>query len=358
MRKTLITTLILTMMYTLGIDAQVTPYTPGITTDGLIYRLPKTAIRLQLVVERTTYTPGEFAGYAELYLGTANVSKEATTTYRIVGINSETYGIADTTKCYAIRFNNKLMTTNAKLTDDGFLLAINTEANTPTYKLEKIPVFGKSEAPLNPKDFMSQEILKAGSISKMAQLSAEEIYDIRDSRNQLSRGEADFMPKDGEQLKVMLNNLARQERALTQLFLGSTVTDTMAYNIEYCPEKEVKKNILARFSKHLGMLDADNVAGAPIYISVTDLHTLPAEQVDPKAKKKIEDGLVVNIPSRARITIEDGDSRFQPYTFETPMAQLGRTDILSNELFGKKIVTMLQLSPITGAVTKMESKNL
>lgn len=350
--------LIMALMLAIGASAQVTQYTPGITTDGLVYRLPKTAIRLQLLVERTTYTPGNFCGYSELYLDTPNPSSEPSTSYRIIGISSEAYGIADTTKCYAVKLNNKLMTNTVELTDDGFLLAINTNATKHKSKLEEKPVFTNPGKPLNPRDFMSADILKAGSVSKMAQLTAEEIYDIRDSRNQLNRGEADFMPKDGVQLKVMLNNLATQEKALTQAFLGATVRDTVAYNIEYCPKGEVKKGVLARFSKHLGLLDSDDVSGAPLYITVTDLHTLPAEQIDPKAKKKPEDGIVVNIPSRARITIEDGEKRIQPYTFETSMAQIGRTDVLSNELFGKKIVTMLQLSPVTGAVIKIESKNL
>lgn len=345
------------LMFALSSYAQVTPYTPGITTDGLIYRLPKTALRIQLIVERTQYTPGDFCGYSELYLDTPNPSSEPTTTYRIISIGNEAYGVADTTKCYAVKFNNKLMTTNAELTDDGFLLAVNGEAIKTQSKLEKKPVFNNADKALNPRDFMSSDILKAGSVSKMAQLTAEEIYDIRDSRNQLNRGEADFMPKDGEQLKVMLNNLATQEKALTQAFLGATLKDTIAYNIEYCPNGEVKKDILARFSKHLGLLDNDNVAGAPLYISVTDLHTLPAEQIDPKSKKRSEDGIVVNIPSRARITIEDGEKRIQPYTFETLMAQLGRTEVLSNDLFGKKLITTIQLSPVTGAVIKIESKN-
>lgn len=353
-----IITLIAALAFAMGAGAQVSPYTPGITSDGLIYRLPKTAIRVQLIVERTTYTPGDYAGYAELYFDAKNVAREASTSYKIVGISAEAYGVADTTKCYSIRFNNKLMTTNASLTDDGFLLSVNTDAPVVDYKLDSMPVFGKPATPLNPKDFMSADILKAGNVAKMAQLIAEEIYDIRDSRNQLSRGEADFMPKDGEQLKVMLNNLATQETALTQLFLGTTVRDTMAYRLEYCPTGEVKRDVLARFSKHLGLLDADDLSGAPLYISITDLHTLPAEQIDPKGKKKIEDGLVVNIPSRAHIVIEDADQRIQPYSIDVPMAQLGRTDVLSNELFGKKIITTLLLSPTTGAVLKMETKNI
>lgn len=58
------------------------------------------------------------------------------------------------------------------------------------------------------------------------------------------RGEADFMPKDGEQLKIMLANLSKQENALMQVFEGTTVKDTIEKVINFIPEKEVNKQNL------------------------------------------------------------------------------------------------------------------
>ena len=47
---------------------------------------------------------------------------------------------------------------------------------------------------------------------------AKEIYNIRESKNALLRGQADNMPSDGAQLKIMLDNLNAQEEAMTQMF--------------------------------------------------------------------------------------------------------------------------------------------
>lgn len=69
---------------------------------------------------------------------------------------------------------------------------------------------------INPRDFLTEEILMAGSTAKMAELVAKEIYNIRESKNALVRGQADNMPKDGEQLKIMLANLEEQEAAMTE----------------------------------------------------------------------------------------------------------------------------------------------
>ena len=53
-----------------GSQAQtaISEYKPGVTSEGAVYYLPKTAIRITLQIEKTTYTPGEFCKYSEKYL--------------------------------------------------------------------------------------------------------------------------------------------------------------------------------------------------------------------------------------------------------------------------------------------------
>lgn len=56
----------------------------------------------------------------------------------------------------------------------------------------------------------------------MAELVAKEIYNIRESKNALLRGQADNMPSDGAQLKIMIDNLNLQEEAMTKMFSRHT----------------------------------------------------------------------------------------------------------------------------------------
>ena len=42
--------------------------------DGLSYSLPKTAVRMQVLVEKTVTQPGQLAGFSQLYFGKAGVS--------------------------------------------------------------------------------------------------------------------------------------------------------------------------------------------------------------------------------------------------------------------------------------------
>ena len=89
----------------------------------------------------------------------------------------------------------------------------------------------------------------AGSTAKMAELVAKEIYNIRESKNALVRGQADNMPKDGEQLKIMLANLEEQEAAMTEMFSGTLNKDEKIFNIRLTPDKEMDNEVLSAFRR-------------------------------------------------------------------------------------------------------------
>ena len=199
----------------------------------------------------------------------------------------------------------------------------------------------------------------------MAELTAHEIYDIRDSRNELTRGQADFMPKDGEQMRLMLKQLDTQEEALLQMFCGTKVCDTLQSVIRFVPTGDVSDRVLFRFSEKLGMLDADDLAGTPYYINIENLQDqMPAPEtpLDNTKPSKDDIGLRVVLPGKARATITTlpiseaalSGQKASPYEFWA--AQFGTLLNLSGDLFSKKMRTELTLEPTTGAVEKIETE--
>ena len=80
-------------------------------------------------------------------------------------------------------------------------------------------------------------------------------------------------------------NLDKQERALMQMFTGTTERDTTETTLTFIPTKEVNKQVLFRFSKRLGLVDNDDLAGRPFYISVQDLHYVPTLNLPDDGKK-------------------------------------------------------------------------
>ena len=327
-------------------------YQPGVTAEGAIYFLPKTAINITIQIEKSTYTPGDFCKYAERYLRIKDVSPTPSVCYRITAIRQEAVAIADTTKGFAVKFDAKTSATNVRLSDDGILLAINAEPKKVAVRQSFVP--SPRPAAINPRQYMSEEILAAGSTAKMAELTAQDIYEIRESRNLLVRGQADNMPKDGEQLRLMLSQLDQQDRTMTSLFTGTTVNDTTEHTITIVPDKNIHRQILFRFSQKLGIVDLDDLAGTPYYITIEDLKAVPApEPVDPKKKNKQVPGIYVNIPGRMRSTISDAKETL--VTAEFPAGQFGNVELLSGALFNKRYATHLWLHPLSGAVEKLEA---
>jgi len=336
-----------------GAQTQSGMYMPGVTQEGAVYFLPKTAIRVAVRAEKTTYTPGDFAPYAERFLRLKDVSTEPSVTYRLLSVTQTPIGLRDTTKAYSVKFNNKTSAINVSVNDEGVLVAINAEAHK-----QPLPAPFKAApkpAKVSPRQFMSEEILAAGSTAKMAQLTAQEIYDIRDSRSQLVKGQADFMPKDGEQMKLMLSQLDQQNQALTSLFAGTTVRDTTEEVFIVCPTEPLDRLPMFRFSKHFGIVDADDLSGAPYYIRVENLTELPATDAEQAAKKKkAENGLYYNVPGKMRTTISSGTDVVSREEFPAP--QFGNVELLSGDLFNKHYGTRLWMNPVSGAIDRLEAE--
>ena len=340
-------------------QTQLSQYQPGVTTDGAVYFLPKTVVKLQAMVEKTTYTPGDFARYAQRYLRMSDVSQEPAVSYRLLGVRITPVAVPDTTKGYAVKFNPKTVAPHVALSADGLLLAINAEPRPDNTSASSSPVLSVAALPQpDPRKYMSEEILSAGSTAKMAELTAREIYDLRENRSLLIKGQADFMPTDGTQLRLMLSQLDQQDRALSSLFTGVTRCDTTESVVTIVCDGPIQRQLAFRLSRKLGLVDNDDLAGVPYYINIEDMHTvpLPDKEAAAKVKKKAyEAGIYVNVPGTMRVTLQLGDGQTVS-TAELPAPQFGNVELLSGDLFNKHFTTHLWLNPLTGAVERLETE--
>ena len=341
---------------TLNAQTQLTEYKPGVTPEGAVYFLPKAAFRITMQIEKTTYKPGDFTAYAQRYMRLKDVSQEPSTQYRIISYQLTPIAVVDSTKKYALKFNARTVAANVALSDDGRLLAINAE---PTSIKEPTPFEpAPKKQRLNPRQLLTQEILSAGSTAKMAELTAQEIYDLRENRNLLIKGQADFMPKDGEQLRLMLHQIDAQDEALTSMFKGTYDCDTTEHSVTVCPDGSFERQLLFRLSQVYGLADTDDLSGAPYYISVEDMQYVPTTVNDAaasKAKKKAyEAGVYVNVPGRMRVTLYQGIEAV--LNTELPAPQFGNVELLSGDLFNKRYTTHLWLNPLTGGVERLEAE--
>lgn len=316
--------------------------------EGIVYFLPKTKVAIDIIATKVDYQPGDFSLYAGRYLRLNNISSQPESHWEIKDIQVRLVGVPDSTKAYIMKLKDKSVASNVELTDKGIVKAINTvsaeKESLPDYKLER------PQPHENARKYMTEDILMAGSSAKMAELTAREIYNIRDSKNTILRGQAETMPKDGASLQLVIDQLNKQEKALMQAFTGTTDRTDKVFTILAEPGSGAQEQVAARFSTQLGVLSTDNLAGDPIYISIRNTSTLPMPDTDKKKKKT--DGAIYNVPGKGNVTVTYQGKKF--FDGEMAFTQFGYTEVLVDGLFDKKVNTRVIFNPATGSIVKID----
>ena len=326
----------------------VSAYTPA-SDEGIVYFLPKTVLQVNLIATKVTYQPGDLCQYANRYLRLSNVTSQPETHWELKTIDVRSVGIPDSTKAYIIKLKDKSVASNVELTENGIIKAINT--TSPQEPVFAEYVLEKPQVHENARKYMTEEILMAGSTAKMAELTAREIYNIRESKNLILRGQADNMPSDGAQLKIMLDNLNLQEEAMTEMFSGVRNKEEKTFTVRLTPDKEFDNEVAFRFSKKLGIVANNDLAGTPFYISLKDLKTVKIPQEDGKKKKEME-GIAYNVPGQAMVTLTDAKKKL--YEGEIPVTQFGIIEYLAPVLFNKNSTIKVYFDPVTGGLLKVD----
>ncbi len=352
MRKILIA-LALTAGAMAKAQTEVAQYQPGVTVEGVTYFLPQTALRITVEARKTVVRPGRLNKYAFRYLRLQDVPREVETSWEMTGVTVEPYGVADKTKGYSIRLKSRTLAPLVSLTHDGLLLSINaTQEETP---LKDTPQNIPATTPVDATRYLNQEMLAAGSTAKMAELCAQEIYDLRENRKDLISGQADNTPKDGAQLQLMLSQLDQQAEALEQLFSGTREESTEYFTFDVLPTQTNQRQVVFRFSTTSGPVAADNLLGSPVYLTLKDLDTLPPStpslETD-KKRQKMDQGVWYNVPARQNVVISDLSRTWAD--MDVPMGQFGYTEVLGEALFDKKATTKAYFYQANGGLQKLE----
>jgi hypothetical protein len=337
------------LLFCLSLSAQpeMTQLQPGQTPDGVVYYLPKTALRIHLLIEKQTYTPGQFARYAERYLHLMDVVQQEQISQRIVNCEVSSFGVRDTSKCYSVRLKGKAETAEVRLSEQGTLLAVNDEPLAYSIPALSAPLTSHLSPLTSHQSLLSSEALAAGSTAKMAEITAQQIQELQERRQQLATGEADEMPQDEQQLRLMLQQIDQKCAQLMTHFTGTVRRDSSEHILTFCPDKDINHQVLFRISRRLGLVDKDDLSGTPYYIDLKNLS--PDERPAPENKKQT--GFYVNVPGLAQLTISQDDQTLAQ--FMVPLAQFGFTELRDGDLF-RRYVTRLQLHPATGAVVRQQ----
>ncbi|MBD5163859.1 MAG: DUF4831 family protein [Bacteroidales bacterium] len=328
--------------------------TAGKSTEyGLVYSLPLTAIDIYVEARLVEETPGEFYNYSRRHLGDAGA---ITTPSRSADVQSVTIvprGVSDPENRWVAQF--KAGSTPYMILDaEGVPLAINTTETAVSAEIDIPQPKSAAPSPLEgpmARQAVTQEMARSSSIAKRAELAAERIFEIRETRSDILSGQADNAPADGKAMQLVLDNLSAQEAALMAMFTGVKSETTVVQKYTLVPDStEFQGRILGRLSPVDGLIEADNLAGAPIKVSleIVERGQMP---VNEKGERKTfpKGGVAYGIPGKAKITLEYEGSEIASTII--PMAQFGTTFGLDPALFtNKKEPSKVIFEPTTGAI--------
>ena len=324
---------------------------------GVVYTLPITQLDFELRISKTTYKRGEYYQYAKQYLSIDNPILEDKVVFNLESVDVFNIGVPNKNNSYLIEFKSNSAEPFVYLTKDGLLCSINADAPI-IEKATKIQPKVDSSASVNAQSLLTEEILLAGSSAKQAELIAKQIFALRLSRTDILTGEAANMPPDGEAYKLVMNQINMQEKALVEMFSGSVSTEESTSSISIIPGLEdADRVVIFRFSKKLGQVDADDLAGEPVYLSLINKSPQPQVELSDKElrnlQKKFSEGVIYNVPSKAMLTLSYNHKTL--LNTEVDVVQYGSQDVLTKRMFdSRKQPIKVEFYPHLGAIKQIK----
>lgn len=321
---------------------------------GLIYTLPVTSFRVEIVVVKETKVAGPFSKYAKIFTSESNVISKNEDKWYIEKVNVTPYGIPDPDNRYLMQLKAG-SPTFISVSEDNMLLSINKETQLPAKdtisitEIEGTPVNGKEYL-----EFVNEDFISAQSSYKQAQILAEELMEIRDSKISLTRGTAENMPKDGRQLEIMLASLEKQENAFMNAFTGSSWIEREIRTFSFTPE-DAGRITLCGLNPTSGIVNANAPKSVPIYfnIEVVEEAKLPTDQRG-EEKKLPKDAVMYCVPGTASISISY-EGRIL-YEEDFSMSQFGMLFGLNPSVFtDKKEPSYAIFNSSTGALEELST---
>lgn len=321
--------------------------------SSLVYYSPKNTLLFNFTYTIETQEMGKYAPFAEELLGITDALMETRTIYSLQGVSVSTRTDIDLNRVHKVVTDPLIPIYLLNINEKGLLTGFNTdfkakqqvkrakaEEKTKTESIKTIP--------------FSEEMLGTKSLAEQAHVVAQQIFHIREIRMYLLSGEVEHTPADGEAMKLILDELKRQEKQLLALFVGKKTITTQHYTYEYCPIKNDEKTFeeILYFSEENGFTNAENIDAEEIKIQMAYQHQYITPMVEEKKSRKKDtyqpSQLVYNIPGHACVSITHKGIKWLNKTL--PIAQFGVDMPIPTNLFTNEVIPSIIFSEKTGNI--------
>ena len=342
--------------------------TPPAFTEGVIYALPRTGVRVKVHAVKETFQPGPYAAYAEQLLGIKNVKNKAFVNWIIDEVKIDMFSEPDPEQVYKAMGDGAFL---VNLTSDGCLAGINSDnSSSQNLKPETNQVGQITEPGANDyfQYFTDSPLYTAGDSAnnyrpvKMADeqkisKAAQRILECRKLQFEIAAGLVDELHPDGEAYKASLKELKQIEKTYMSLFIGKYNTEKAVFGFDYIPKPGGKSEAVFRISEEGGIIPATDLSGKPVMIEFEIEKELAQKQAgliksdNPAAG---ESGVFYRIPGKANIRIVNDMNVIA--TARATIAQFGVIAPVPEELLSGDY--SIEYNIETGAVSSIQKNKV
>lgn len=335
-------------------------------TEGVVYSLPRTGVRIHVHAVKETFRPGPYAAYAEQLLGIKNVKTKPAVYWVVEDVKIEVFSEPDPEQVYKAMGSAASL---VNLTADGCLAGINSKLEDDkketvvTNRVGQKSSFSDrsffeyfTDSPMytagdSTNNYRPVKLPDEQKISKAAQ----RVLECRRIQYEIAAGLVDELHPDGEAYKVSLKELKKIEEDYLSLFVGKTSHDKETFGFDYIPKSGGKSEAVFRISEENGIVPATDLSGKPVMIEfeidkdLTQKYSSLVKSDNPGAGQS---GVYYRVPGRATISLINDMNLVA--TARATIAQFGAVAPMPEELLDGEY--MIEINPETGAVKSIQKK--
>lgn len=327
------------------------PSSVPLSQEGIFYALPRTVVKIEVVVDRIENYKGPYSDYALRYLGLQNVVMANSVEYRISGIHITTSAEPDPDQYYFVQLGDKLSKTEKagllSLNESGLILGTMPGAQDSMERIIRV-MRDKDAVTLSEKDVFPEIFKYYADISVFEKvdtiirkvsidtLTLERQYlkrtMVEKSPEQKAREAADFISKikenrfnlltgyqevsyNRETLEYMDSQLNILEKEYMKLFTGISIQKRYTYEYKYIPlPNQINMEIpVFKFLSNKGLMPLDEIGGRVVTINIQRVgNTNQVVNYLRRAEDKSrEHGFYYRIPELAKVTIRQPDGAIE-----------------------------------------------
>ncbi|MCT4674001.1 MAG: DUF4831 family protein [Prolixibacteraceae bacterium] len=283
-------------------------------TNGPVYALPATGVRVYVEATYDEFIPGPYQAYANDLLNIPNAQATASATWSISSVRFASYATVDANEYHQVK--SEAMSA-ISVNELGVIKGVNgvfsnMKTMLPLVQNDYMP-FEVTAYPWN--DLSVQEFVEVNdsipeewktiSEKRKAYDAAHTITKLRKRRFHTMASVYETTPPDGKAYEVVAAQLDKLEKAYTALFIGKHVKRTRTFVFDVVPSET--PTIAFRFDKRKGVVPTSDLSGKPIMINVTiDNKAKAALQKQEGAGAISPDGIYYRVPCLTHVSLMDG----------------------------------------------------